>query len=715
MIKQRIITFNIEDIYIMKTTILFLILFLPFASASAQIRYYVSPDGDDKNSGTLEQPLASLTGARDAIRLYKKQHTEPASFTVIISGGFYSMREPLVLTPEDGGLPGYPVTYRAARGEKPVFSGGKKISGFKVNDRGIWTTKINTDEFNGRFDQFYVDNKRAVLARTPNTGYLKISAVMQDIIEKGTGRIPAKAQQILTFDNENFKYLQNIKDGEIKHTRFRTYHKWDFTLRHIDSLDRENRKVFTTGRGMKPWNPIRKNGRIVFENYMAALDTAGEWYLDDKDILYYMPLPGQNPANTVIIAPVLDTLIYIKGDIRSGELAKYIRFEGLAFEHCGYRMPPGGFEPNQAAVSIDAAIILESAHDVDFTDCEIAHTGQHAIWIGKGCSNDTIRHCYLHDIGGGGIYLGDTRALSGAEHTHDIVLDNNIIHSGGREFPPAVGIWLGHSSDNMVTHNDIGDFYYTGISAGWVWGYKPSLAKRNIIRYNNIHHIGWDLLSDMAGIYTLGKSEGTIVSDNVIHHIHAYSYGGWGLYTDEGSSGILMENNLVYNTKTGGFHQHYGKGNIIRNNIFAYAKLYQLQCTRVEKHHSFDFSNNIIVFDTGVVLKGPWDKIDISMDYNLYWNTAGSSYDFAGYTFEKWRQTGHDAHSIIENPGFRDAPAFDFRFENDKSIRKIYFKPFDYSKAGVYGNRSWIRKAFLPDSIIKNFDKAVERNMGDAK
>jgi len=222
-------------------------------------------------------------------------------------------------------------------------------------------------------------------------------------------------------------------------------------------------------------------------------------------------------------------------------------------------------------------------------------------------------------------------------------------------------------------------------------------------------------LSDMAGIYTLGKSEGTIVSDNVIHHIHAYSYGGWGLYTDEGSSGILMENNLVYNTKTGGFHQHYGKGNIIRNNIFAYAKLYQLQCTRVEKHHSFDFTNNIIVFDTGVVLKGPWDKIDISMDYNLYWNTAGSSYDFAGYTFEKWRQTGHDTHSIIENPGFRDAPAFDFSFENDKSIRKIYFKPFDYSKAGVYGNRSWIRKAFLPDSIIKNFDKAVERNMGDAK
>ena len=172
-----------------------------------------------------------------------------------------------------------------------------------------------------------------------------------------------------------------------------------------------------------------------------------------------------------------------------------------------------------------------------------------------------------------------------------------------------------------------------------------------------------------------------------------------------------MENNLVYITKTGGFHQHYGKDNSIRNHIFAFAKLYQAQCTRVEKHRSFNFEKNIIVFDEGVVLKGAWEKIDIQMDNNLYWNIKEEKYVFNGKSFKDWQKTGHDSNSLIANPNFKDATNFNFEIAKKNNINKIGFVPFDFSKAGVYVEKEWIEKAKLPESILTAFDKAVEENM----
>lgn len=575
----------------MMRSILLLFLFATALPATAQL--YVAVNGNDRAAGTKEAPFATVhTALRKGREMKRLKDPSVANgVRIIVGGGRYQFSEPLFVRPEDGGS----TIIEALPGEQPIFSGGMSITGWKKATGAVanlpkkaqgkvWVTDapvIGDEVLN--FRQLWVNDKKAIRARDKNVDTMDRILSWNKTTEQCW--IPKPSADISSVEGLEFFIHQwwaiailRVKSVVVKgdsallsfyqsESRIQSEHPWP-----------------------APWMSTETgNSAFFLTNAIQFLDNPGEWYLDKKARkLYYWPRSDENMNTASIIAPVLETLVRIEGT--ADRPVNGISFKGISFQHTtwlrpseqghvplqagmylldAYKLRPAGTQEkssleNQAWVGRPAAAVkVDWGYMIRFADCQFRHTASTALDFGKGVNESHIDGNSFTDIGGTAILLGTFSDEAMEAHlpykpkdereNTSVLVENNLISDVANEDWGCVGIGAGFVRNTYIIRNDLSELPYSGISAGWGWT-KDENAMRNVwINANKIQRYGRQLY-DCAGIYTLSAQPGGMISGNYIDSVYKAPYAHlpshwFYLYTDEGTSGVTVQNNWTPSEK----------------------------------------------------------------------------------------------------------------------------------------------------------------------
>ncbi|NOK58325.1 MAG: hypothetical protein GFH27_549279n131 [Chloroflexi bacterium AL-W] len=514
----------------------------------ATVSYYVAPDGNDSNPGTLEQPFATVAKARDVVRQTKGTMT--GDITIYLRGGTYTLDEALTFDERDSGSGGFNVIYTAYQEEQPVISGGQQVTGWaQVSGQLYWKAPFESENFR----QLYVNGERRQRARTEEPLIGTAWTYNSEGEPNGITFDPSEVPETFV-DPANMQYFSAIE--------------WRSFLLPVEGVTSSNgqmtavtleqpylREALSMARNNSP-TPYY-NTPFYLENDLALLDNPGEWYFNDTtDELFYYPLPGENVLNAEVIAPSLLNLVSIEGSSLDNKV-RNLRFEGITFAHAGrWDLPDteGWFGwQSQALVrprvnEVPASLSLNAAVNIVFERNVFEHLGVIGVGLFNGVQQITLQGNVLRDIEDSAIVVGSDDhdyIDEGEEVTQDNTIKNNVIYQSGQDVWGSAGIVAYYTTRLTIEHNDLSDLPYSGMGIGWGWSGRPdsTTARENYIRNNRIVNV-MKKMNDGGGIYTIGQQPDSTVSGNYIKQVWN-DYGG--LYFDEGTAYYTATDNVVEN------------------------------------------------------------------------------------------------------------------------------------------------------------------------
>lgn len=638
--------------------------------------YVCQKTGCDENTGfTIDKPVRSIERALEVIDDYRKDGKKHPMEIVLIDDYFTTK----TIEINSNSLLNA-VTITSFGNKRARIIGGRKLEGW-VNDQfnGVGCLSCVADFVDGEefFTDLYVNSNRAKTTRYPDGDGLLTALDVENGKQTGDEWFNlGRGSKWFIAKTEDLEHIDNIEDAIISY-----YHYWIDEHSPVESYDRQTGKLVMQLKSRfyltTDYEKVGMPSNLFYyvENIPCAFKNKGEWYLDrNSKKVYYIPLDGETADNIEVIAPAVSKLFVVKGT--KDKYVANVRFVGVDlcctkgdYRSVHYRKNDNGervavytASDEQSVNGGYGAVEFVYCHNCYIDDCSIKNTGIYAVNILEGSRDIRIENTVMDELGAGGVKIFGKNIAKGNtdDYTRNIVVRGCKISNCGKRHAAGCGILANFVIGCEFSENEISYLDYTGISCGWDWGYADSGSYQNIIRDNHIHHVGMGKLSDMGAIYTLGLQAGTLISGNRIHDISSFHYGGWGIYTDEGSSYITVENNIVYRAKCNCYHQHYGSHNLVRNNIFAFAGESTLKVTRNEDHLGLLFANNIFITDKEPVYQEQFDDKYvypcIESDSNVIWNINENDpvmviYKGRPVYFDEWiDQTGREVNSVICDP-----------------------------------------------------------------
>lgn len=506
---------------------------------------------------------ASLLHALDSIsKIDKSQMT--GNIVVNLAPGYYALTETLNLNETHGGNEKYSVIFRG--NGNATIGGGIKISGssFTKGENGIYVVDVPAGT---KTRQLFVNDVRAVRARSEGT---LVNA--STLLENGT---------TVGLVSENPEIAEYANEDAIEFVYEYAYFHFRCGLDHAEKVDDEKVNLYMDMPGWYYVQSFFKHLKTTpdallqyYENALELLDEPGEWYLDEAERkLYYMPRSFEDMSQVTVTIPVLDGLLCIEGSDYTHEVQN-ITFEGITFADATW-MRPSTKSGHPAAQNNgirewdiqydrdfmpDGSVMVKKANSVNFKDCSFTRLGSTALFMTDSVKNSTLSGNHVYDTSAGGIAIGDLqyghkrtnhvnnynpRSPQQVMKNFDIV--NNYIHNTGTDYFNSCAVSIGFAANVTISHNEIFDIPYSGISIGNGWNCTFSNVQKNMKITENFIHDFMKEIYDGGGVYTVGNSGGTAENRNIV----AYNYISdmknlyAPLYRDAGSTFWLDHHNVI--------------------------------------------------------------------------------------------------------------------------------------------------------------------------